>query len=99
MSDRDSRRKELEAELAALDADDDPEDDEIELGFDDGSYFRGSFRRAKGVASARGFKLAPEPEPEGDGGKDDGKDAVKGKGKAGGQQGGAVRAFRPRSAS
>ena len=98
MSDRDSRRKELEAELAALDADEDPEDDEIELGFDDGSYFRGSFRRAKGVASARGFRLAPDPESaEGDG--DDKKDAAKGKGKAGGQQGGAVRAFRPRSAS
>jgi len=96
MSDRDSRRKELEAELAALDADEDPEDDEIELGFDDGSYFRGSYRRAKGVASARGFKLAPDPEPaEGE----DDKDKPKPKGKAGGQQGGAVRAFRPRSAS
>jgi len=98
MSDRDSRRKELEAELAALDADEDPEDDEIELGFDDGSYFRGSFKRARGVASARGFKLAPDPEPADDSGDDAKKDAAK-KGKAGGQQGGAVRAFRPRSAS
>ena len=68
-------RAEIEAELAALDADDD--DDEVELGFADGSHFRGRMSRARKVAAARGFKL----EPDEDGGdKDQGDD----KGKAGG---------------
>lgn len=66
-------RAELEAKLAA---DDDDDDDEVELGFADGSHFRGTFRRARSVAAARGFKLDPDPPAtEGD---------DKGKGDAGG---------------
>jgi len=58
--------KEERAELEARLADDtDDDDDEVELGFADGSHFRGTFRRAQQVARARGFKLDPDPEPEG----------------------------------
>lgn len=56
-------RAELEAKLREDDEADDG-DDEVELGFGDGSHFRGSFRRAQQVARARGFKLDPDPEPE-----------------------------------
>lgn len=40
------QRAELEAKLADDDADDD-ESDEVEVGNADGSYFKGSYRRAK----------------------------------------------------
>jgi hypothetical protein len=43
---RDSKeRAELEARLAELDADDD--DDQVEVGQPDGSYFKGTYRRAR----------------------------------------------------
>lgn len=58
-------RAELEARLREDDDDDD--DDEVEVGFSDGSYFKGKFRRAQDAAAARGFKLRPDPAPEGDG--------------------------------
>ena len=60
---------ELERLQAAAAADDD--DDEVELGFADGSKFRGSYRRAKQVASARGYKLEADPAKDDD--DDDGK--------------------------
>lgn len=63
-----AERAELEARLAA---DDDDDDDEVELGFADGSHFRGTFKRARQIAAARGFKL--DPDPPGDD-KDDDKD-------------------------
>ena len=78
-------RAELEAKLAADDADDD--DDEYEVGFPDGGYVRGRHSRVSKVAAARGFKLEPDPEPG------EPAEPGKGKGKAGGQQGGQVRAF------
>ena len=60
----------------ALEADDaaDDDDDEVEVGFGDGSYVKGKFRRVQDAAAARGFKLRPDPE----GGKDAGKDKPKG---------------------
>lgn len=57
-------RKALEDQLAADDASDD-DDDEVEVGFGDGSYVKGKFRRVQDAAAARGFKLKPDPEPEG----------------------------------
>lgn len=57
-------RAELEAKLAADDADDD--DDEYELGFPDGGYVRGRHSRVSKIAAARGIKLDPDPEPEDD---------------------------------
>lgn len=59
-------RKRMEDALAEDDAQDD-EDDEVSLTFPDGHSFTGSYRRAKAVAEARGFKLSPDPKPEGDG--------------------------------
>jgi hypothetical protein len=56
------RRAELEAELAADDSDDD-DGDEVEIGHGDKS-FRGSYRRARGVARAWGIKLDPDPAPD-----------------------------------
>lgn len=70
-------RADLEARLAADDEADD-DGDEVELGFADGSHFRGPLRRARTVAKARGYKLDPDPEP---GEKGDGKDDGKGDGK------------------
>lgn len=67
-------RAELEARLADDDADDD-ENDEVSLTFPDGHSFTGSYRRAKDVAAARGFKLKADPPADDDG---------KGKGKTGG---------------
>lgn len=58
-------RAELEARLAEDDADDD-ESDEVSVSFPDGHSFTGSYRRAKEVAAARGFKLRPDPPAEGD---------------------------------
>jgi hypothetical protein len=58
-------RAELEAKLAA-DDEADPEDDEVELGFGDGSYFRGKYHRARGVAASRGFKLEADPDTKAD---------------------------------
>lgn len=58
-------RADLEARLAA-DDDADDDDDEVEVGFGDGSYVKGKFRRVQDAAAARGFKLRPDPVPEGD---------------------------------
>lgn len=58
-------RAELEARLAEDDADD--EDDEVEIGRGDGSYFRGKYSRAKKLG------YVTEPEPAGDKPKDEGK--------------------------
>ena len=49
-------RAALEAQLAEDDAADD-DNDEVEIGSKDGGYFRGSWRRAQGVAAAWGIKL------------------------------------------
>src|SRR5215469_13058105 len=67
--------KEERAALEARLADDDAaeEDDEVSLTFADGSGFTGSYRRARAVAKARGYKLESDPEP-----KDDPKDDPKG---------------------
>jgi len=81
-------RAELEARLAEDDAEDD-DDDEVELKFSDGSAFRGRFRRARQVASARGFKLEPDPPTADEGGT--------GKGGKGG--GGEVKRFAGRRVS
>jgi len=61
-------RAELEARLAADDADDD-DDDEVEFSFD-GKTMRGSFRRVAAFADALGVKLKADPKPpaEGEGG-------------------------------
>jgi hypothetical protein len=59
-------RAALEAQLADDDAADD-DDDDIEIGFGDGSYVKGKYRRVSEAAAARGFKLRPDPKPEGDG--------------------------------
>lgn len=69
-------RAELEARLAA---DEDDEDDEVELGFADGSHFRGKMSRARQVAAARGYKIDPDPpaEPKEPKGKGDGEGEVK----------------------
>jgi hypothetical protein len=56
----DDRRKELEAELAALDADD--EDDRVKIGRPDGSYFEGTYRRAKHL----GYVTEPAKDDQGD---------------------------------
>jgi hypothetical protein len=69
-------RAKLEAQLAADDADD-PEDDQVELQFDDGTGFRGTFRRARSVAKARGFKLDPDPDPAPDETEDEGPKQVR----------------------
>lgn len=75
-------RAELEARLAADDADD-GDDDEVEFGFPDGGYIRGRYSRVAKAAAARGHRLEPDPEPEpGDG-----------KGQRGGQGGGNVKRF------
>lgn len=63
-------REEIQAELDALDAEDD-DGDEVEIGNKDGQYFRGSYRRAIEVAGAWGLKLKADP-PKDDK-KDDGK--------------------------
>lgn len=55
MTAKDDRRAELEAELAALD--DDDESDEVTVGRADGSTFKGTFRRAVQL----GFLTKPEP--------------------------------------
>ena len=80
-------RAELEARLAEDDADDD--DDEVEVGFADGSYVRGRYRRVSEAAAARGFKLRPDPPAD-----DDGKT-----GKTGKASGGEVRRFSGRRIS
>ena len=54
-------RAELEARLAADDDADD--DDEVEIGHGD-KTFRGSYRRARGVAAAWGIKLEADPPAE-----------------------------------
>lgn len=64
-------RAELEAKLAEDDQEDDDQDP-VEVGFGDGSYVKGSFRRVSEAAAARGFKLRPDPAPD--------KDAKGGKG-------------------
>ena len=68
-------RADLEARLAADDEGDD--DDEVEIGHGD-KTFRGSYRRARGVAAAWGIKLEADPPAD----KADPKD--KDKGDAGG---------------
>jgi len=63
-------RAELEARLAADDADDD--DDPVELSFE-GKTFKGSFRRVAQFAEAHGVKLtAPAAPAAGDGDSGDG---------------------------
>ena len=54
-------RADLEARLRA--DDDDDEDDEVEVGRSDGSYFKGSYRRAKKL----GYVIEPAPKGDGDG--------------------------------
>ena len=86
---KDDRRKELEAELAALDAADDDSDYEIEIGSGD-SYARVPYRKGRKFLQDKfGIDLDPEPEAE--------QEPAEGK-KAGGkqQQGGQVRAFQRR---
>lgn len=82
-----AERAELEARLRA--DDDDDESDEVQVGFADGSHFRGSWKRAKGVAAARGVKLERDPE-------DDGQDDEDSKGS---EQGGEVKRFAGRRLS
>lgn len=57
-------RAELERRLADDDADDG--NDEVEVGFSDGSYVRGAYHRVKRAAHARGVKLEAD-EHDGDG--------------------------------
>ena len=57
-------RDELEARLREDDEDDDSDD--VSVTFPDGFSFSGTFRRAQEVAAAHGFKLKPDPKPEGD---------------------------------
>ncbi len=45
---------------------DEDDSDEVSITFPDGRGFTGSWRRAVQVAAAGGFKLAPDPEPEGE---------------------------------
>jgi hypothetical protein len=73
------RREDLEAELAALDADDD-QGDEVTISHQ-GQSFTGTWKRALGVAAVWGIKLVADP-PADDKtpAKGDGKDA-KGDGK------------------
>lgn len=61
-------RAALEKQLAD-DDDADDESDEVSLTFPDGHSFSGSYRRAKEVAAARGFKLKADPKPDADEGK------------------------------
>ena len=55
-------RAELEARLAA---DDDDEADEVEISHGD-KKFKGSYKRARGVARAWGVKLEEDPPPAGE---------------------------------
>jgi hypothetical protein len=59
-------RAELEARLAEDDADD--EDDEVEVGNPDGSYFKGKYSRAKKL----GYVKEPAPPADPKAGKGDG---------------------------
>ena len=59
------RRAELEAELAALE--DDDEGDEVEIGLGEGKYFRGTYSRAKKL----GYVKEPEPKSDPASGKGD----------------------------
>jgi hypothetical protein len=96
--DKAARRKALEAELAALDQDDDEAEYEYEVGWGD-KYWRGSSKSAVGQKiraffEGSGIDLS-EPEPEEP--DEPAKDEPKRKAPAGkGQQGGNVRAFRGR---
>jgi len=64
MADNAKRRAELEAELAALDSDDDGDDEsELTVG---GVTFRGTMRRIRDFAAANGVKLQPDPAPDAD---------------------------------
>jgi hypothetical protein len=56
-----AERAELEARLAA--DDDAGDDDPVEISHD-GKTFKGSFRRARGVARAWGLKLEADPDPD-----------------------------------
>lgn len=58
-----AERAELEAQLAADDDADD--DDEVTISHGDKS-FKGSYRRARGVAAAWGIKLAADPPDDDD---------------------------------
>lgn len=69
-------RAALEKQLADDDQADD-DNDEIEFGFPDGGYIRGSYRRVSAAAEARGHRLSPAPAADG-----------QAAGKGGGQQGG-----------
>ena len=62
MGSRDEERAALEAQLAALDADDD-DGDEVTISHGTQS-FTGTFRRAKQVAEAWGIKLFADPPAE-----------------------------------
>jgi hypothetical protein len=53
-------RADLEARLAEDDADD--EDDQVEVGQPDGSYFKGTYRRAKRL----GYVKEPAPKDDGE---------------------------------
>lgn len=64
-----AKHREAEAKAKA----ESDESDEVDLQFPDGFGFRGSFKRARGVAASRGYKLEPDPEPKDDGKDDDDK--------------------------
>ena len=58
-------KKQLEEMLANGEFDpDDDDNDEVEYGFGDGSYVRGSYRRVSEAAAARGHKLRADPPAE-----------------------------------
>lgn len=98
-ADKEARRKALQAELEALDKDDDEAEYEYEIGWGD-KYWRGSSKSAAGRKIAAFFEgsgidmsepTEEEPEAEPEEGK---KPERKAQGRQ--QQGGTVRAFRGR---
>jgi hypothetical protein len=56
-----SRREELEAELAALDADEGGDDDQVTVGNADGSSFTGTFKRALQLGLVKLPEAKPDP--------------------------------------
>lgn len=57
---RDEQRADLQAQLDALN-DEDDEDDEVSITFPDGRSISGAFRRVREIAEANGFKLKADP--------------------------------------
>ena len=87
MTSREDRRRELEDELAALEAEDD-DSDQVTVTRRGGDSFTGSWRRALKVAESWGVDLVPKAAPEG-----------KGKPKSGDGDGDTVRRFSGRRIS